>query len=36
MEALYLDTHVVYAMAKGSPLLTKDDKILSHFGGAIW
>lgn len=27
---------VAHAMAKDNPLLTKDDTILSHFGGAIW
>lgn len=27
---------VAQAMAKSYPLLTKDDKILSHFTGALW
>jgi len=27
---------VAHAMAKGNPLLTKDDKILFHFSEAIW
>lgn len=27
---------VAQAMAKSYPLLTKDDKILSHFAGALW
>lgn len=27
---------VAHAMAKDHSLLTKDDKILSHFSGAIW
>jgi len=27
---------VAQAMAKSYPLLTKDDKILSYFAGALW